>query len=73
LVSPETDIGEEDPVPVIPPGEDVTVYPVMSDPPLLAGAVKETDAEASPAVADTPVGAPGVVGGITRDRVVGSG
>jgi len=58
-------MGEEDPVPVIPPGEDVTVYTVMADPPSLAGAVKETDAEAFPAVAETPVGAPGTVAGVT--------
>lgn len=41
------------------PGEDVTVYPLIVAPPLAAGAVQNTDAEASPAVAWTPLGAPG--------------
>src|SRR5438132_1338420 len=35
----------------------------MALPPSLAGAVQETDAEALPAVAVTPVGAPGTVAG----------
>ena len=37
----------------------------MALPPLDAGAVQFTVAEASPAVADTPVGAPGTVDGVT--------
>jgi hypothetical protein len=37
-------IGEEEPVAVIPPGEEVTLYPVIAEPPSLAGAVKVTDA-----------------------------
>jgi hypothetical protein len=37
----------------------------MALPPLEAGAVQETEAEALPAVADTPVGAPGTVAGVT--------
>ena len=37
----------------------------MALPPLLAGAVQVTVAEALPAVADTPVGAPGTVAGVT--------
>jgi len=44
---------------VLPPGEDVTVYPVMAEPPLLAGALNETSADVFPGDADTPVGAPG--------------
>src|SRR3954464_13067919 len=44
---------------VRPPGEEVTVYPVMALPPLDAGAVQLTLACALPAVAVTPVGAPG--------------
>ena len=38
----------------------VTVYLVIALPPLL-GAVQLTDADPLPAVADTPVGAPGAV------------
>jgi hypothetical protein len=56
-----TVIGELAPVAVIVPGDDVTVYDVMALPPLLAGAVKETEACALPAVAVTPVGASGTV------------
>src|SRR5450631_3322474 len=37
----------------------------MAEPPLLAGAAHDTTAEASPAVADTPVGAPGTALGVT--------
>ena len=43
------------------PGLDVTVYPVIALPPSEAGAVKATEACASPAVATTLVGAPGAV------------
>jgi hypothetical protein len=49
-------------VQVLLPGDEVTVYPVMALPPSLAGAVHDTEAEAFPGVADTPVGAPGAVG-----------
>jgi hypothetical protein len=49
-------------VPVIPPGLDVAVYPVITDPPLSTGAVKETKAlSVPPAVAVPIVGAPGTV------------
>jgi hypothetical protein len=41
------------------PGDAVTVYPVMADPPLLTGAVQDTDACALPAVGGLMVGAPG--------------
>jgi hypothetical protein len=60
LVSPDT-VHEVAPevVQVKPPGLDVTVYPVIAEPPSSAGAVHETSAEPSPATADTPVGAPG--------------
>ena len=37
----------------------------MGQPPLEAGAVQETAAEALPAVATTPVGEPGTVDGVT--------
>jgi hypothetical protein len=52
---------------VAPPGDAVTVYPVIDLPPLLAGAVHETAAEALPGVADTDVGAPGAVAGVTAE------
>jgi hypothetical protein len=50
---------------VIPPGVEVTVYPVIALPPLSAGAVQLTPAEAFPAVAVTLVGAPGTAIGVT--------
>jgi hypothetical protein len=37
-------IGLAAPIPVKPPGLDVTVYPVMLAPPVLAGAVNVTEA-----------------------------
>jgi hypothetical protein len=66
LVSPVTVIGLVEPVPVILPGFEVTVYPVIADPPLLAGAVNATIACALPAVAVPIVGAPGPVEGVTE-------
>jgi len=48
-----------------PLGDDVTVYPVIDAPPLFAGAVHETFADRTPAVAMTDVGASGVVAGVT--------
>jgi uncharacterized membrane protein len=51
---------------VVTAGDDVTVKPVRAVPPLLAGAVQAMLIEVveAPAVADTPVGAPGVVAGM---------
>jgi hypothetical protein len=50
---------------VKPPGEEVAVYPVMAEPPLLTGAVQETtDWALALEVAVTPVGAPAVVAGM---------
>ena len=66
LVSPMTVIGELDPVPVNPPGLEVTVYEVMAFPPSEIGAEKETEASALPAVAVPIVGAPGTVAGVTE-------
>ena len=43
------------------PAKARTVYPVMADPPLAAGAVQGTVAEAFAAVAVPMVGAPGTV------------
>jgi hypothetical protein len=66
LVSPVTVIGLVEPVPVKPPGLEVAVYPVIAEPPLLAGAVNVTVACAFPAVAVPIVGAPGTVDGVTE-------
>jgi len=66
LVKPVTVIGEDAPVAVRPPGEEVTVYPVIADPPVFVGAVKLTEALPLLAVAAIPVGVPGtVVVGVT--------
>jgi len=46
-----------------PPPDEVTVYPMMAEPPLETGAVKVTVAVALPAVAVPIVGAPGKVHG----------
>ena len=48
-----------------PPGEAVAVYPVTGEPPSDAGADHETTADALPATAVTPVGAPATVAGVT--------
>ena len=58
--------------PVAPPGDAVTVYPVMGEPPLEAGAVHDTVANAFPATADTAVGAPGAVGPVGVTAVDGA-
>jgi hypothetical protein len=49
------------------PGVEVTRYVLIGEPPVLAGAFQETEAEPSPAAAAwTPVGLPGTVGaGVT--------
>ena len=52
-------------VALTPPGVAVIVYPLIVDPPSLNGAVQDTKPCASPAVAATPVGAPGAVLGVT--------
>ena len=49
----------DDVVQVSPPGVLVAVYELIGLPPVVAGAVHDTVAWASPAVAETPVGAPG--------------
>ena len=59
LVRPATVQGELAQVPVRPPGLLVAVYWVIDAPPVKAGAVKLTEACASPAVAVPMVGAPG--------------
>ena len=50
---------------VWPPGFVVTVYPVIVEPPVDAGGFQLTEACVLPAVAETLVGAPGTVAGVT--------
>ena len=61
LVNPVTVIGDEEPVAVRPPGDEVTVYPVIADPPVFVGAVKLTVALPLLPVAEILVGTPGAV------------
>jgi hypothetical protein len=51
------------------PGEAVTVYPVMGDPPLNVGAVQLTTEDSFAIVAETDAGALGLVAGITGSDV----
>jgi hypothetical protein len=63
--NPLTVIGLEDPVPVLLPTLLVTVYWVIVNPPVSAGAVNATVAVVDPvAVAVPMVGAPGTVVGV---------
>jgi len=57
--------GEAAPLAVIPPGDDVTVYSVIGEPPVEAGGVNVTVACALPAVAVPIVGAPGRLANVT--------
>jgi len=68
LVNPETtqDVLGAATRHVAPPGDAVTVYDVIGEPPLLVGAVNETTADPSWAVAVTAVGAPGTSTGVTE-------
>jgi hypothetical protein len=59
LVRPETRIGLEVPEAVTGPGVQLTEYPVIAEPPLLAGALNEIVADPLPAIAVTFCGAPG--------------
>ena len=72
LVRPVTvaDVAPDPTLAVIPPGDEVTVYPVIGDPPLDAGGVQVTVAEASPAVAEAAVGLPGAPTSATSVPVV---
>jgi hypothetical protein len=47
--------------------EGVTVYPVISEPPVFTGAFQETYCDAFPETAVTPVGASGTDIGVTED------
>ena len=58
-------MGDVVPIAVMPPGLDVTVYPVITLPQVLDGATKATLAVVLPAVATTLVGAPGTVAVVT--------
>lgn len=61
-------------VAVILPGEAVTVYPVIEDPPLLIGAVQLMDACALPPTPATPVGGVGTVAaGVTEADAADAG
>jgi hypothetical protein len=65
FVNPVIVMGDAEPVAVTPPGLDVTRYPVIGDPPSLAGAVNVTDAVALVEDVAVPiVGAPGTVTGV---------
>ena len=71
LVNPVTVIGDDVPVAVRAPGEEVTVYPVIADPPVFVGAVKLTVALPLLPVAEILVGVPGTVAaGVTADDAV---
>ena len=64
-------IGDDVPVAVTPPGEEVTVYPVIADPPVFVGAVKLTVALPLLPLAEILVGVPGTVAaGVTEDDAV---
>ena len=64
-------IGDDGPVAVTPPGEEVTVYPVIADPPVFVGAVKLTVALPLLPLAEILVGVPGTVAaGVTEDDAV---
>ena len=67
LVNPPTlaEVAGAATVTLPPAGEEVMVYAVIALPPSASGAVQLTVAEALPAVAVTPVGAPGTVNGVT--------
>ena len=61
---PETIIGLDAPGPVNDPGLEVTVYPVIAEPPV-APAVNGTEIDAFPPVGDPTVGAAGTVVAVT--------
>jgi hypothetical protein len=71
-LSPVTVIGLALPVPVKPPGLEVTVYLVIGEPPLLIGFINFIVASVFPASASTPVGAPGTVSKIGFLQIVTS-
>jgi hypothetical protein len=68
LVSPVTvaDVALAPALTLKAPDDEVTVYEVIAEPPLEAGAVHVTVAWALPGVAATFVGAPEIVAGVTE-------
>ena len=69
---PDTEIGDVVPVPVMPPGLDTTVYPVIVDPLLLVEGVNVTDAPLSPTSVAVPItGATATAGVLTNGPVLG--
>jgi hypothetical protein len=62
--------GLDELVQVKPPGDEVTVYPVIALPPLDPGTVQLTCDEALPTAPLTLVGAPGTVRGVTDGEAV---
>ena len=64
FVNPVTTIGLEDPVAVTFPGDEVTVYPVIDEPPV-AFAENAIDACALPPVTEDTLGACGTVVAVT--------
>jgi len=66
LASPVTVIGDAGPVAVTPPGDEVTVYEVIGEPPIDTGAVKVTMACALPPVAVPITGGPAVAAAVTE-------
>ncbi len=66
FVNPVTVRGEEAPLALNPPVDDVTVYPVIAAPPVFVGGTKETTAWAFPPTAVASVGAFGTVAGVTE-------
>jgi len=68
LVRPTIVIGLAEPVAVIFPGFEVTVYPVIVLPPLKAGAMKLTVACPFPATAETAVGTLGTPSTVTKNE-----
>jgi len=65
LLRPVTVIGDAAPLTLMPPGEEVTVYEVIAEPPLEAGGVNAIEAWVFPAVAVPIVGGPGTAPGVT--------
>jgi len=53
----------------MPPGFEIAEYEDIAEPPTFVGAVNETDAEASPAVADGDVGASGFFSGSKKAEI----
>lgn len=72
LVNPLTtqDVSAAVAVHIPPAGDEVTMYPVTGDPPLMDGATKLTVAAFGEATAVTDVGALGIVKGVTVDEAL---